>query len=386
MKKLIVIAVTFFLTILVAIGQKIEIGQKSSYIKSLIEYQVSSYNNSQGYHQVNMTTNTKYENGKISDVILCYGNQYIIDFRITADFCIHYIMENDSLAYVLTQYMNISTEELKKIYDRVYSNDKSGELYISDDYEHYSKIYLASNGYATVEWRKFKPNELSSTLKAKISSRLLEVQKAKENKIQEIKEIKSKTYDLKEYDSEKFQSFVTSLRHSLLENLKINISFPSYYEIAKKSEKCFKFKNSYAAHYKITTNSKNTSEDDVSSENTFTLISGADTSCHFLKYSSPLLPTINYKGYTVMTEAYIDNITVDYIKSITIVKIKNRVIYYLKYIPSAEIQNIISSDLIFEQNGLYLIKYEIGNVMGDSFVTTEKKLIKKIEDNIENIL
>ncbi len=159
MKKLTVITAIILQTLSVAHGQTIEIGQDANYVKQLIEWSTrqrtgyDSYGNSKGN---NVDWDVKYYNGQVSEVIQCYSQQYLIDFRTVADFCKHYIMENGKLAYVLTQYENISVSKLKEYYDRSYSDKKAGDLYFSDDYKNYSKIYLHQNGLATVKWAAAK--------------------------------------------------------------------------------------------------------------------------------------------------------------------------------------------------------------------------------------
>jgi hypothetical protein len=401
MTKLTAITATILLSISTAFGQTIEIGQDAKEVKQIIQWSTQqrtgydSYGNSKGN---NVTWDAKYNNGQITDVIQCYSNQYLIDFRVSANFCKHYVMEYGQLAYVLTQYEDVSTEQLTEFYENNYGEYKSGKFYFSDDYKHYSKIYLANNGYATVEWRKTEPNELPADLKTKIANKLKAEQEAEAKRIKEEeerkqkeKEIKSKTYDLKEYDNSKYNSFVNNLRNSLIERLKSNSSFPDYYKIEQESQKYFRFKNTYSAYYKLVDYSRESVDygyyiaagsNDVRSENKFTLVSGDDNSCQFIKYASPSLPTISYKGYTVMTEASVENITVDYTKGITNVKIKNGVVTYKKHLPPTDIQSLISEKIKSEPNGLYQVKYEVGQVMGDSFVTTENTKIKSTAGKI----
>ena len=204
-------------------------------------------------------------------------------------------MEHGQLAYVLTQYEDVSTEQLTEFYENNYGEYKSGKLYFSDDYKHYSKIYLTKNGYATVEWRKTEPNELPAHLKTKISNKLKAEQEAevkrikeKEERIEKENNIKSKTYDLEEYDSTKYNSFVNNLRNSLIERLKSNSSFPDYYKIKHGSQKYFRFKSTYTAYYKLVDYSRESvnqgyyvaaGSSDVRNEHKFTLVSGNDTSC-----------------------------------------------------------------------------------------------------------
>ncbi len=382
-------------------SQTIEIGQDAEQIKRLVEWTTKDHNRPDSYGRYSdarASWDVLYNNGQITDVIQCYSNQYLIDFRVSANFCKHYIMEYGQLAYVLTQYEDVSNEQLNEFFNSSYGDYKSGNLFFSDDYEHYSKIYLAKNGYATVEWRKTEPNELPSDLKTKIATKLKAEQDAEAKRIKEEeerkakeKEIKSKTYNLEEYDNAKYNSFVNDLRNSLIERLKSNSSFPDYYKIEQESQKYFRFQNTYSAYYKLVDYSRESVDygyyiaagsNDVRSENKFTLISGDDNSCQFIKYASPSLPTLNYKGYSVMTEATVNNITVDYVKGITNVKVKNGVVTYKKYLPPTDIQSLISEKLKSEPNGLYQVKYEVGQVMGDTFVTTEKTKIKSTAGKI----
>jgi hypothetical protein len=391
MTKLTVITATILLSISTAFGQTIEIGQDAKEIKQLIQWttqQRTGYDTSGNSLGNNVTWDVKYNNGQITDVTQCYSNQYLIDFRVVANFCKHYIMEHGQLAYVLTQYEDFSTDQLNDFFNISYSDYKSGGLYFSEDYKHYSKIYLANNGYATVEWRKTKPNELPSNLKTKIESKLKAKQeedakrlKEEEERIQKGKEIKSKTYNLKEYDQTKYNSFVDNLRYSLIELLKSNSSFPDYNGIEHESQKYFRFKNLYSAQYKLVNYSRESVDygynvaagsNDIKSENKYTLVSGNDNTCQFIKQASPSLPTISYEGYTVMTEASVDDISVNYVKGITTVKIKNGAVTYKKDLPPTDFQSIISEKLKNEPNGLYVVKYEVGQVMGDNFIKTEK--------------
>jgi len=129
-------------------SQNIKIGRPAEEVKLLIELSVKNSGNR------NSSWDVKYYDGNISDVILCYQNQYLIDFRITTSYCKHYIMSNGKLSYIKTQYQNVSTEKLNEIYNNLYGESKRKGLFYDTDYEHYSKIYLAKNGLATIEYRK----------------------------------------------------------------------------------------------------------------------------------------------------------------------------------------------------------------------------------------
>ena len=135
MKYFIILFVILFLNNIEA--QRIEIGQKAEHIKNVVEYIVQSNYSFDSYGRqgpANTSYDILYDNGAISDVILCYDKQYLIDFELSATFCKHYIMENEKLSFILTQFINISLEKLKSIYDRLYKDYKFGSYYFSEDF------------------------------------------------------------------------------------------------------------------------------------------------------------------------------------------------------------------------------------------------------------
>jgi hypothetical protein len=383
MKKLTVITFAVFLcNFNIAHGQ-IEIRQDATQIKSFIEASTIDHNRYDSYGNRASsiwTWDVKYYNGEIIDVIQCCPNQYLIDFEAIVSFCKHYVMEKGKLTYVLTQYEEISVENLKKFYDKSYSEYRDNEIYFSEDYKHYSRIYLSKNGYATVEWRQYESSQLPIGIQRKID-RKQEIAKKRnqeeEERNQRENEIKSKIYDLADYDSSKYNSFVNNLCILLCDKLKTNPSFPNWSEIVTYPQKYFSFKNSYSANYKLVDNIESISSNSIGHvfRNTeqFTLLSGTDNSFSFIKSVAPPLPKIYIKGITVGPEATIIGLSISYTKGITNVKIKNGLITYKKFPPSEDMQHMLSEKLKTENNGTYYIKYEVGNVMSQSFITIEKQ-------------
>lgn len=391
MSKLTIFTIIILLTISCSYGQKIEIGQDAKQVKSIIE---SMTNNRNGYDTYgnskgnNVTWDVKYNNGQMMDVIQCWQDQYLLDFRVSVSFCKHYIMEKGQLAFILTQYEEISTEQLNQFYEKNLGNYKSGNLYFSDDYQHYSKVYLSYNGKASVEWRKTKINQLPINIKEYVTKKLkdeesteLKRKKVEEEKMAIEKEIKSMTYGLRTYNDSAYNDFKVKLRKSLLSHLKSYSSFPKFSQIENQNQKYFTFKNSYSAYYKLVDYSRESVYNgsyimagsiDIRQESKFTLLSGDDSHCDFLGYASPRIPSINYKGYVVMTETNIEKIDVNYAKGFTKVRIKNGIITYKKYLPPSDVQIILNEKLKSEPNNMYQIKYEVGEAMGESFVIIEK--------------
>ncbi|MEK6615040.1 MAG: hypothetical protein AABZ32_02850 [Bacteroidota bacterium] len=409
-KRLTTIGTVFLLTTSLSIGQVgFEIGKSSdTYVKQIIQYKVESYYSAQGTKSVKMSWDVKYNDGEISDVIYCSENQYHLDLKMIANFCTHYMMASGKLAYVLTQYENVSTDKLKSSYDNKYGDRKIGDKYFDEDYLNYSQVYLATNGYPTVEYKKTETYELPSDIKKKIEDKqkeqvVLEMIKkeAEETEKKKEKEIKSKLYDLEKYDKTQYFEAVNKQRDNLISCLQSiskssgnpyssyssSVQFiPSFTELEKADKKYFIFKNSYTAYYYLKDNStdgKNygtyivSGTRDIKKYAKFTLVSGEDKNCILLNNCYISIPTIKYEGYEVMTEATIKNIVVDYIKGVTTVKIKNGTVTYKKNPPPTEYQTLLSDKLKNEpKGGLYIVKYEVGKVMDKSFANTETKKTK----------
>ncbi len=378
-------------------SQTIEIGQDAKEVKQIIEWSTrqrtgfDSYGNSLGN---NVTWDVNYYNGQITEVIQCWANQFLIDFRMSANFCKYYMMEYGKLAYVLTQYEDVSLEKLKTSYDNSYGNMKIGEYYFSDDYKNYTKLYLAKNGYATAEWRETDTDLLPSNIKNSIQVKIKQKEDEKYQKeltrkkeLEKQKEIKSKTYDLKEYNTSLYNETFEEIKSSIANYFQKSSSnyyrsgnVPSFTELANGNEKKYRFTNTYTAYYKLEDHSRE-SEDygyvivagsyDVRQSKEIKLISGTDNSCTLFNSVSVKIPTIKIQGYEVMTEATFSNIKVDYAKGVTIVKIKSGEVEFKSFPPDEDIQNKLKEKLKNESKGKYIVQYEVGNIAGKEFVNTE---------------
>ncbi|MCO5234270.1 MAG: hypothetical protein M9888_11105 [Chitinophagales bacterium] len=390
MKKLTVIAAIILQTLSTAYGQTIEIGQNANSVKQLIEWSTrqrtgyDSYGNSKGN---NVVWDTKYYNGQISEVIQCYSQQYLIDFRTVADFCKHYIMENGKLAYILTQYENISVSKLKEFYDRSYSSTKAGDLYFSDDYKNYSKIYLHQNGLATVKWTTAKQSDLPEKIRSEIKRKQEAEAKAEQQRVlaekkekDKEREIKSKVYDLKQYAPDEYKDALSRQRDRIVNYFMKNSSdyysrgnFPSFRDLEQRDVKFERFKNTYTVSYALEDHSRPSvnygsyiaaGSNDIRGTQQVKLIDGTDQSCSLLKSNSIRLSTIKIEGYEVMTKATFENIKVDFTRGLTVVKIKGGEVEFTKFPPEQDLQSVIIDNLSDKPKGKYIVKYEIGNILG----------------------
>lgn len=152
-------------------SQTIKIGQSAKEIKSLIEWSTNQHNQPDSYGNRSnsyWTWDVKYYDGEIEYVVQCYQKQLLVDLMETVDYCNYYMMQNSKLSYILTQYENISLDKLKKNYDRNHGKNYINGLYFSDDFEHYTKIYLSDNGLATTEWKNTVISELPTSIQETI--------------------------------------------------------------------------------------------------------------------------------------------------------------------------------------------------------------------------
>ncbi|MCG2609992.1 hypothetical protein LZZ90_00555 [Flavobacterium sp. SM15] len=163
------------LSTLTAHSQDIEIGQDAEFVKQFVEYSTKNHRKPDHFgNRANSywTCDTKYYNGEITEVYQCYQNQLLYDFGIKANYCKRFIMEKDKLSYVLTQFENVSFNQLKQNYATLHSENKIGDFYFFDSFKHYSKIYLSKNGLATIEMRKTDISKLPKKVQQTINLRL----------------------------------------------------------------------------------------------------------------------------------------------------------------------------------------------------------------------
>lgn len=182
MKSQIVVTILMLIFSQQVNGQKFGIGQSAELVKVLMERIANDYNKCdtcKNRSKLYRSWDVKYSDEKIADVIQCYQQEYLTDLQTIADYCEHYIMKDGKLAYTLTQFENISVKKIRKSYDSDLSKKKVGELYFSDNYEHYSKVYLSTNDLATVEWHKTIVSELPKDIQDSISTKLLAARESK---------------------------------------------------------------------------------------------------------------------------------------------------------------------------------------------------------------
>lgn len=396
MKKTIKVLFIIFLFASPADSQTIEIGNEADYVKRLIEWRTRDHNRSDSYGNrasSYVTWDAEYQNGQIANVIQCYQNQYLLDFRLIANFCKHYVMEREKLDRIVTQYENISKEKLEELYLNIYSDRKIENYYFDEDYKHFSQIYLANNGYASVEYNQTKTSNLPSGIKLQVENKLKEIEDAErkkkiaeEERKQKIREIKSKTYDLEEHNKQLYKKVFAEQKQRIKEYFETKSGyrnankFPSFYDLELSDKKSKQFNNVYTVKYKLEDHSREgvdhgfyieAGSRDIKRTYEAVLVSGDDKECELIKTALISIPTIKIEGVEAMTKANFENIKVDFTRGITEIKIKKGEIAFTKDAPEINIQNIIKSELWNCKKGKYTVKYEIGEIMGEEIKTIE---------------
>lgn len=166
-------------------AQSIEIGHEAEYVKTVVEWSTSKQNKSNPLKKASepfWTWDLKYINGKIAEVTQCYQKQYLIDFKLKADYCERYIMKNGILHYTLKEFKNISLEEIKKQYQTYYELNKIDSMFFIDGFEFYYKFYLNQSSNACIEYHHTNISEWDKKMqeKFKTEKKIIEKKKTEE--------------------------------------------------------------------------------------------------------------------------------------------------------------------------------------------------------------
>jgi hypothetical protein len=376
-------------------SQTVEIGQDAESVKRLIEWSTNEHNKPDSfgnYSSASVSSDVQYNNGVIMGVIQCYKNQFYVDLRMSVDFCKYYMMVNGKLAYILTQYENVSKEKIIEVYDRLYKDSKVNNLYFDEEFEYYSKIYLGKNGYATIEFRKAELDKMPANVKKEIEMKqniIAQKKLEKEKEEQKREEITSKYYDLSKYDITTYNSIVNDVKQKIVKCFKSSeksgnydrSSIPTFNELLNSEEKKYQYTISFVAHYE-TGHGGSTYEylelqdiipDSISKEESISLFNIYN---QIIGYTG-IRPTLKIDGIEVKTEARI-KISIDYAKGISVVKIKDGKLEFLENTPDKDLLEKIKSKLDIEIVGLkgkYIVNYEFSNIMGVENLCTE--LVKR---------
>jgi hypothetical protein len=166
-------------------AQTIEIGHEAEYVKTVVEWSTIKQNKSNPLKKASepfWTWDSKYVNGMLVEVSQCYQNQYLIDFKIKADYCEHYIMQNGILHYTIKEFKNISLEEITKHYREYYELKKIDSMFFVNGFEFYYKFYLNQSSNACVEYHRTNMSEWNKKMqdRFKTEKKIIEKKKTEE--------------------------------------------------------------------------------------------------------------------------------------------------------------------------------------------------------------
>lgn len=389
MNRLITVIILVF-TFIQLKSQSIEIGQSAYEIKRLVEWSTKNHNKPDSYGNYSSSRanwDVSYNNGQIFEVLQCMKNQYYIDLGMSVDFCKHYIIKNNKLAYILTEYENISIEDLISSYDKFHKNTKVGDFYFDEDFEHFSIIFLANNRHTTVEWKKTDITTLSTSMLNKIKLKKEIISKRKldrETELQRKKIYTSKEYELLDYRPNMYIELENKFREKILDYLASSenpdfkssdaIPIPKYWKLQGRILEKYRYSKSFIAHCKTNNHFREDYVDSSSSGKLrlrkTTCISGCDGFNGFRNLISwvGVYPEIQIEGYKVNSKADI-KIQIDYAKGVSRIKIKKGYFEFIENNPYKDLESKIR--LKIEENitglkGRFFVKYEYYNIMGST--------------------
>ena len=227
---------------LICNSQSIEIGQKAEYVKSVVEWSTSKQNQSNPLKRLSepyWTCDSKYIDGKLVEVLQNYRNQYLIDFKITTDYCEHFIMRNDTLHHTIKEFKNISLDQIKTKYTEIYLIYKIDEMYFIDGFEYYYKFRVNSSKIAFAEYYKTNVSEWDKKTQQNFNAKKEAIEQKKSNDA--IKNLMAKSHKAKYYNKQfenlgvdlkseqEFNSIATSKAKNELKGRKVISKFnPKY--------------------------------------------------------------------------------------------------------------------------------------------------------------
>lgn len=249
-------------------------------------------------------------------------------------------------------------------------------LGISATSSKYLTNYIVGEKYKSEKVLREEAIQREKELEAK---RIAEMKRKEEKALEEKKrlEITSKVYDLSQFAPDKYQSAFNNQKDEIINYFMINSSdyystnnFPSFQNLEKSNLKFERFNNTYTISYEID-KLGNSSSNNTKTIQQVELIGGTDQNCTLLKSTPIQLPIIQIEGYNVKTKATFNNVKVDFTRGITKVKIKKGEVLFTKFLPEQDLQSIIIENLKNMSNGKYIVKYEIGNILGQEIINVQ---------------
>lgn len=143
----------------------IHLGQRADSVELIVGREVQGQYNSGGW-LIKMNAQTIDYKGQVKEVILCKDNLLLGGFEKGTSLCIHFIVANGILSKIITQFNNLSLDEVKQLVRPGKTN--MTDYYFDADYRHYSHVYAAQSGVICAEYRQTIIADLPSGVKEQL--------------------------------------------------------------------------------------------------------------------------------------------------------------------------------------------------------------------------
>ncbi|MBW4889215.1 hypothetical protein KXQ82_05790 [Mucilaginibacter sp. HMF5004] len=156
-KKFQFLIIIFLITQITCLGQSIEhlqiyIGQTSSEVQNIVAKEVQTHYNARDW-LTKTSAKTNYVDGRISEIMMLKENVMIEKFNKGANYCVHYVMSRDTLSHIITEYFNLTLQEVRALLVNAQSTNVHG--YYFDRYlKSYCKVYLSGAGTVIEYYQK----------------------------------------------------------------------------------------------------------------------------------------------------------------------------------------------------------------------------------------
>jgi len=137
---------------------QIHIGQPADSVQTIAGKDVQTYYNAGGW-LMKLNAQTIDYKGTLKEVIFCKENILIPYFNKGVNVCTHFVMERDTLCRIMTEYKNLSLQEVK--YLMVVSRRiNMTDYYFDPDWKSYHHVYTGADGFVVDDFRKTRKEQL----------------------------------------------------------------------------------------------------------------------------------------------------------------------------------------------------------------------------------
>jgi len=170
-KKYHALPLLVFFIPLAGYGQSIEhlhvyLGQSSVQVQSEVAKEVQTHYNAKDW-LTKTNAKTTYDNGRVSEIMMLKENVTIEKFNKGANYCVHYVMSGDTLSHIMTEYFNLTLEEVRAMLLNAKSKNVGG-FYFDYYYKSYCKIYTSKAGTVIEDYQKTIMSELPLKIQEQI--------------------------------------------------------------------------------------------------------------------------------------------------------------------------------------------------------------------------